>query len=205
MDLSALTDTLLSALTTLGPVVVAFTVLAGTSGLPVPSTALLLASGALAREGIIDLPMTLALGLLAAVAGDGIGYLLGHKTGAHAASRFQGSLWRRASDRFAQQGWLAIYLSRWLLTPISVPINVVAGMTGFGVRRFLAAEVAGDLTWIALYAGAGYLLGSQWQLASEWIAQNSGYVAVLAMAFFLGWYGVRQFVSRTRRTSLAHA
>jgi len=205
MDLSTLTETLLTAMTTLGPVVVALTVLLGTLGLPVPSTALLLAAGALAREGVIDLPTTLLMALAAAVVGDGAGYLLGRKTGKHAATRFGGALWQQASERFAQQGWMAIYLSRWLLTPISVPINVIAGVAGYSTRRFLAAEVTGDLTWIALYVGVGVALGSQWQLASAWIGQYSGYAVLLAAMLLGGWYGVRTVISRTRPTALVNA
>lgn len=205
MDITTLTDTLLTAMTTWGPIVVALTVLVGTLGLPVPSTALLLAAGALAREGVIDLPTTLLMGLAAAVIGDGAGYLLGRKTGERAAARFGGALWQQASERFDQQGWMAIYLSRWLLTPIAVPINVISGIAGYNVRRFLAAEIAGDITWIALYAGIGVVLGAQWQLASAWIGQYSGYAVLLAVMLVGGWYGVRTVISRTRSTALVNA
>lgn len=198
VDFSALTDTLLAALETLGPIVLAITVLVGTFGLPVPSTALLLAAGAMAREGLIDLPVVLVAGLIAAVAGDGAGYLLGHTAGERAAGRFSNGLWQQAQDRFTRQGWAAIYLSRWLLTPIAVPVNVVAGMAGYSAHRFLAAEVAGDLTWIALYAGIGVVAGAQWQRASELLGQYSGYAMGLALALVAGWWMLRTWTGRTR-------
>jgi hypothetical protein len=73
-----LIDSLLTALTGHGPVTVGLVALLGSLGVPViPAPLLVLAAGALARQGLIDLSTVLFLGLLGALLGDSTGYALG--------------------------------------------------------------------------------------------------------------------------------
>lgn len=199
MELSTLTTTLLSALSVYGLPILAGTILAGTSGLPFPSTTLLIAAGALARIGGLDPLLIVLVAMLAALLGDGAGYLVGKYLGDRLPQRIVNHpQWNAASVRFVRQGWGAIFLSRWLLTPISVPLNVLAGASGYRGLAFLSAEVAGDLTWVLLYGGAGYLLGTQWETASAFVGSYGSTVALWALAGVALWYvstTVRQYVS----------
>lgn len=201
MDLATLSQTLLSALTLYGAPILAATVLVGTLGLPLPSSTLLIAAGALARvEGISPVLFIIAA-LVAAVVGDGAGYLLGRHLGGALPERItRHRHWGAASERFAQQGWLALYLSRWLLTPIAVPLNVVAGASGYRAHSFLSAEIAGDLTWVLLYGGAGYLLGTQWQTASAFAATYGSTLALAAGVALVLWFVARKLL-QTRSLS----
>lgn len=189
MDLSTLTPSLLSALGLYGLPILAVTILAGASGLPFPSTTLLLAAGALARIGGLDPFQIVLVALLAALVGDGAGFLVGKYLCDKLPQRIVNHpQWGAASERFARQGWGALYLSRWLLTPISVPLNVLAGASGYRTFSFLTAEIAGDLTWVLLYGGAGYLLGTQWEVASAFVGSYGTTVALWALAAVALWY-----------------
>lgn len=194
MDLTTLSQSLLSALALYGAPILAATVLVGTLGLPLPSTTLLIAAGALTRvEGVNPVYFILAT-LLAAVIGDSAGYLLGRHLGGALPERItRHPRWDTAVGRFSEQGWGALYLSRWLLTPLAVPLNVVAGASGYRSLSFLSAEVAGDITWILLYGGAGYLLGAQWQAASVFVDSYGSTIALWTMATGALWFVAKRY------------
>ncbi|MFC1976391.1 hypothetical protein ACFLXQ_08325, partial [Chloroflexota bacterium] len=65
MDLN-LTDLLLHGMTTYGAAVFGLVLLLGALGVPIPSTLMVLAAGAFARQGAIDWRAALLIGLLGA-------------------------------------------------------------------------------------------------------------------------------------------
>jgi membrane protein DedA with SNARE-associated domain/UDP-2,3-diacylglucosamine pyrophosphatase LpxH len=175
-----LTEFLLNAMTAYGPGVLGSALLLGGVGVPIPGTLLVLAAGALAREGVIDWSLALAAGLLGVVLGDNISYVMGRFAKAWIQRRGRQSAsatWRRAQARFEQGGALAIYSTRFLLTPLAIPTNLVAGGSGYGFGRFLTYDVAGELTWLLLYGGLGYVFASQWQLINQFTDDFSGWLA----------------------------
>lgn len=179
-----LTELVLSWVTTYGSPMVAGILLVGALGVPVPGTLLVIASGAFVRQEFLSLYTTPIFGLIGAVAGDTIVYSVGRFARVWIENRFgRTAAWTRARDFFEQRGGLAIYLTRWLLTPVAVPTNLVAGSSGYPFVKFLLFDMAGELTWILLYGGLGYLFGSQWELISEVISNFTGViVGVLLLA-----------------------
>jgi membrane protein DedA with SNARE-associated domain/UDP-2,3-diacylglucosamine pyrophosphatase LpxH len=174
-----LTDLLLNGMTAYGPAVLGSALLLGGVGVPVPGTLLVLAAGALARQGVIEWSVALLVGLLGVVLGDNISYALGYfaKAWVLRRSRQSGSAaWRRAQDKFERGGALAIYSTRFLLTPLAIPTNLVAGGSGYDFRRFLTFDVAGEVTWLLLYGGLGYAFASQWQLINQFLNEFSGWL-----------------------------
>ena len=76
---------------------------------------------------------------------------------------------------------LAIYLTRFLITALATPTNLIAGGSGIKFRRFVVYDALGELTWIALYGGLGYVFSSQWELVSEFINSFGGLVLGLVL------------------------
>ena len=72
-------------------------------------------------------------------------------------------------------------------TPLAVPVNLIAGGSGYSFRRFFLYDVAGEVTWLALFAGLGYLFGSQWEAVSQFISDFSG-LLVGVVSFGTGVY-----------------
>ena len=127
------------------------------------------------RQGVLDVYSTPILALLGAVAGDTFSYGLGRFGRGWITNRFGRSVtWQRAESTFNQRGGVAIYLTRWLITPIAVPTNLVAGSSGYPFRNFLAYDVAGEITWLILYGSLGFAFGSQWELISDFVSDFSG-------------------------------
>lgn len=183
MELADLTGTVLSYIVSYGPIALGAVVLLAALGLPLPSTFAVLASGAFVQQGVLDLPSTAVVALICVVLGDTLSYGLGRLLRRPIQARFgRTEAWRRAEASFARGGGLAIFLSRWLLTPIAVPTNLVAGSSNYAAGRFVALSAAGELTWILLFGALGYLFGSQWETVSVLVSNLSGPLVALAVA-----------------------
>src|SRR5215475_15118629 len=95
-------------------------VLLGNVGLPVPEETVLALGGFLAQRGELQLPTVIAVGVLAAIVGDNIGYWLGRRYGREALERYGRYIWVRA-DRLergsvvmARYGAFAVFAARFV-------------------------------------------------------------------------------------------
>ena len=194
-----LTDVFLTAMTTYGPVTLGVAMFMGTLGIPVPLPILALAAGAFARHGSLKWAVALFAALAGATLGDSLGYAVGRFAGEWAQRRFGKSPgWAKAEARFHREGGLAIYITRFLLTPLAVPTNLIAGSSGYPFRRFLLLTLAGTLTFLLFFGGTGYAFGRQWEAIGKYITSYFGWLIgaalVGAVVYFLvrGWYQNRR-------------
>lgn len=181
-DTTSLSDLALAALITYGPIALALTLLLGAAGAPLPGALVLIAAGAFARQDFIDWRWAAAAGLAGVVLGDIVAYGIGRVGGVWAEKRMAHmSAWQSATDQFARHGGWAIFLTRFLLTPLGVPMSIIAGIAAYPFYRFVLVDTAGELLWISIYGGAGYALGSQWQVATQFISDFSGLIVGVAV------------------------
>ena len=75
--MTGLSDLLLDGMTTYGTVVLGITLLLGALGTPVPTSLIVMAAGAFARQGVINGQVAFVAGLCGAITGDSISYGLG--------------------------------------------------------------------------------------------------------------------------------
>lgn len=183
MTASDLNDLLLTAIVTYGAAALAAVFLLAALGLPLPSTLCVIAGGAFIQQGVLSPAPTVALGLAGVVLGDALSYGLGRLL-RHPIQRRYGrsAAWLRAERYFAQRAGAAIFLTRCLLTPIAVPVNLVAGGSDYPLGRFVAYDTAGELVWLLVYGALGYLFGSQWEYVSSVVSDASGVLVGLALA-----------------------
>lgn len=182
--MSELYDSLLVMVLTYGHWAVAFITLLGGIGIPVPSTMILLAAGAFIQQGVLNSELALLLALGGAVAGDNISYFIGRLLGASPIRRYkESSAWQRASQFFSRWGAWGIFLSRFLITPLALPINLMAGSTGYQLYRYASIVFAGELVWVLIYIGAGYWFTDQWEIISSMMSNLSG--MLVAIVFLL--------------------
>lgn len=131
-------------------------------GLVLPGDSLLFGAGLLAatgKVGVSVVPLALTV-LAAAVAGDTLGYLLGHRLGRpylirslpRRGSRFVGG----AERLYARHGWFAVLAARWF-PGLRAIVPVLAGIGGMPRGWFLAANVLGALLWAVGLVVLGYL------------------------------------------------
>lgn len=175
MSFSDLTDLLLTAVVTYGAVVLALVFLLAALGVPLPSTLFVIAGGAFIQQGVLAPASAIALGLAGVVLGDTLSYGVGRRLRGPVRRRLgQSPAWLRAETTFARQAALAIILTRFLLTPLAVPVNLIAGGSAYPVGRFLLFAASGELVWMFGYGGLGYLFGSQWEYVSDLVSNAGG-------------------------------
>ena len=183
MDIS-LTDLLLTAIVNHGAGLLTLLLFMGALGIPVPTTLLVIVAGVFVRQGVLDLSLTLGLALAGAVSGDSCSYWLGHLAKNQVQQRLGGSdAWQQARNLMQQHGGKAVYLTRFLLTPFAIPVNLVAGSSGYAFVRFLLFAVLGELSWLLSFGGLGYAFAEQWEAISQFVSDFSGLlVGVVVLA-----------------------
>ncbi len=194
------TDIFLVGMTTYGPVTLALAMFLGTLGIPAPLPILALAAGAFARYGSINWGMALLLALTGATLGDSLGYVVGRFAGQWSQRRFErSSAWDKALDRFHRNGDLAIFITRFLLTPLAVPTNLIAGISGYPYQRFLVYTVAGTLVFLIFFGGLGYAFSKQWSVVGELVSDYSVWIVgatIVGIVVYLlvrRWYRHKRF------------
>jgi len=196
--MNALANVLLATVNAYGAPVLGLLLMLGALGFPFPTTLLVIASGALIREGVLSTESVVLIGLPGALLGDSLSYTLGRLAQERLLQRFGGTnAWQRAGQSFFQHGGLTIFLTRWLFTGIAIPTNLVAGGSGYSFSRFLVMALFGETTWMALFGSLGYWFGSQWQVASQVAEQMGGPILGAAIAG-IGIYTGMKLVQRMR-------
>lgn len=159
--------------------IVLFAVILGEQvGLPIPAIPVMLAAGALAGAGTMDLGLTILLSLAACLAGDVIWYELGKRRGRQAL----GFLCRislepdfcvqRTENFFMRQGVRALILAKFI-PGLSTLAPAMAGLFGIRFMRFLSYDGLGAGLWSLAFVLPGYVFSSQ----IEAIAANQSRVA----------------------------
>ncbi len=174
---------LLTALINYGALALGVTLFLAALGVPLPASMLVIAAGAFAQQGVLGVPDAAAAALAGAVAGDSGSYGIGRFAGARIPSRVRASpAWARSVALFARWGLLGIYLTRFLLTPVALPVNLLAGSTRYPWPRYLAGVIAGEATWVALFGSTGYMFAQQWETISGLAADGVGLLAGMSLA-----------------------
>jgi len=172
-----LSDLFLTGMTEYGVIILGVAMLLAPLGIPIPLPILALAAGAFARQGLLDGAAALLLGLAAAAFSDSLGFGVGRFARGWVERRFGNSpTWQNARQRFHRNGGLAIYITRFLLTPLALPTNLVAGGSGYPYRKFLFFDVSGILTFLLIFGGMGYAFSHQWQMLGRLIGDYLGWI-----------------------------
>lgn len=183
-----LIDFFLEGLATYGPVALGLALLVGTMGLPTPTTSLILASGALAREDLLNWQAAALLGFAGAILGDMFSYAVGRSGwdwAQRVLSQRRADLWNQALARFQHRAGVAVFVTRFAFTTLDVAINLIAGSSHYPFRRFLVAVLSGRAAWFVIFGGLGYIVGSQWRSAGQLIDEYSLWLAI-AILLILG-------------------
>jgi membrane-associated protein len=185
-----MSDFLLTQIINYGSPLFAVFLFLGALGLPIGASVLLIAAGAFSQQGILTWYSTALLGLLGAILGDAASFGIGYYAQDWIQARLgKSSTWKSARDAFDARAGMAIYLSRFLITALAVPTNLIAGGSGIRFRRFMTYDTLGEMTWILLYGGLGFWFGSQWEVVSDFVS-NFGWLVLgltlLVAGIYLG-------------------
>jgi membrane protein DedA with SNARE-associated domain/rhodanese-related sulfurtransferase len=149
-----------------GEIVLFAVVLAEQLGLPLPAIPVLLAAGALAGTGKMDLGVAALLSIVACLAGDVVWYELGRRRGRQALNLLcrislePDSCVRRTENFFGRHGIRALILAKFI-PGLSTLAPAMAGLFGIGFSRFLSADGLGAVLWSLTFLLPGYLFSSE--------------------------------------------
>ena len=154
-------------------------------GIPVPGETILIAASVYAGTGRLNVVVVAVVGFAAAVAGDNIGFAIGHFGGRPLAlrwGRYVGlteARLDRAAGFFHRHGAWIITLARFIEGLRQVN-GIVAGVTGLHWRRFLVFNALGAALWVGTWVSLGYLAGSHIGTIYSYITRYTLYAVIAA-------------------------
>lgn len=189
-----MTDWLLALVPQYGLWLLAATTFLSCLALPFPASILMLTAGGFAAAGDLVLWQAVLAAATGAVAGDQLGFWAGRGFGTLVLAQLRADpgrdrLLAKADALMDRRGLVAVFLSRWLVSPLGPYVNLVAGSTGYGWPRFTAAGVVGEVVWAGLYVGFGYGFAGNLEAATDMLGSVLGMIggagAVLALGYWL--------------------
>ncbi len=191
-----------------GQIVLFAVVFAEQVGLPIPAVPVLLAAGALAGAGKMNLALAVGLSVIACSIGDLIWYELGRHRGRRVLnvlcriSLEPDSCVRRTENFFIRHGTRSLVLAKFI-PGLSTVTPALAGLFGVSVERFLLYNGLGALLWTVAFIAPGYLLADQLERLATQAARLGSSLVVLvvgALALYIAYkYIHRQLLLRELR------
>jgi len=152
-------------------------------GFVVPGETVALLAGAAARIGHVPLAGVLAVVIVAAVAGDSIGYEVGRRLGPRLLDlRILAKRRKRLDEArafLARRGGSAVFLGRWVAFFRAV-MPALTGTSRMRYRKFLAYNAAGGIAWGATVVLLGYAAGASYRQVEKSFGRDAAF-AVLAV------------------------
>jgi membrane protein DedA with SNARE-associated domain len=174
-------------------------------GLPIPAAPLLIAAGALARAGKMNLTFAVGLAFIAVILADLFWYSLGRYRGGRILkllcriSLEPDSCVRRTENLFVRRGVHALLVAKFV-PGLNTAAPSLAGIFRMPVRRFIIFDSLGAFIWVATVTSLGLIFSDQLeQIALRW---GGWLVAVLAggLVAYILWKFIqrRRFIRRLR-------
>jgi membrane protein DedA with SNARE-associated domain len=179
-----------------------FWILAEQGALPLPSAPLLLACGALAKDGRLALHWIVLTGMAACLIADNVWFMLGRRRGAKVL-RFvcrvalePDSCVRQTETAFLRYGSRSLLVAKFVpgLNAVSAPLAAISGVR---LGRFLLFDTLGALIWIGAYTGLGYVFSGEIDRVGDYAARMGSWVGLLAAGLMAAWIGWK-FAQRRR-------
>jgi membrane protein DedA with SNARE-associated domain len=172
-------------------------------GVPVPGETTLVLAAVYAGTGRLNVILVGVLAFLGAVAGDNIGFAIGHFGGRRLVERYGRYVLLtperldKATDFFQRHGGKVVVVARFI-EGLRQANGIIAGITGMHWARFIAFNALGAALWVAVWTSIGYLSGNHINTIYDTATRYSTYLAI-AVAVALLAYLARRLVRRSRR------
>ena len=199
--MSSLLPFLLHGLREYGYPVLWLTIFIAAVGLPLPTSLVLLAAGAFATHGVVNIALLIGITITAASCGDNVGYFIGRRWGSKTLHwlgqprRLQLIPTRtitRSHLYFKCKGGWAIFFSRFLFSALGGVMNLLAGAERYPYRHFLLYDVTGETLGAAIPLSLGYAFAACLKAGANLLSIFSVFALMLFLAILLIWRIVRK-------------
>jgi membrane-associated protein len=184
--------------------VAALTVFVGSIGVPLPSAVVVLAAGSFTTDGDLNFWHLFGVILAASVLGDVTSYSLGRWASQIVIERagprvgLTPARIEAAARRFERWGGLLVLVTRFLLTGLALPTNLVAGASTYPLARFLVFDVVGEAIWTGELLTLGWWFGASWVSLLDYLDDVVTVLTALAVTVGLVAVLVRLLRPRTK-------
>ncbi len=178
-----------------------------------PGDSLIFTAATFAARGALNPWLLFALLSVAAVAGDTVNYWIGHAIGERAYSSevkwIKKEYLERTHAFFEKHGGKTIFLARFVpIVRTFAPF--VAGVGKMSYGYFIAWNVIGGITWIAVFTLAGYFFGNIPFVQKNFELVILAIIVISVVPMLVEWWKARQakkspVVARGRDVSLLHS
>lgn len=167
---------------------------------PIPSEVILPLAGFLVGQGEMSFWGALVAATTGSLTGALVLYAMGRYGGRPLVLRYGAFLRVTHEDLDRAEGWFRRWGDWVVLGARVVPIarsvvSIPAGFMNMPLLRFVLLTTIGSALWNTLLIGAGYALGANWELVSDWVGRYSEAVLVIgavSVAVFLLLWGLRR-------------
>lgn len=177
-------------------------VLAEQLGLPIPSLPMLLAAGALAGAGKLNLVWAVALALAASMIADLLWYEVGRRRGGRILALLcrialePESCVRRTEDTFQNHGARSLLIAKFV-PGLNTAAPPMAGVTGMPLGRFLLFDSLGALLWAAGAVLVGFIFSGELERLALYLSRIGDFAVVLLVLLFAA-YLARKYQARRK-------
>lgn len=134
-------------------------------GVPMPGETTLIAAAVYAGAGRLNIALVVLIGIIAAVAGDNVGYAIGRFGGRALALRWGRYLFLteerldKAQGFFERNGGKVVAIARFV-EGLRQANGIIAGISEMPWPKFLFFNVLGASVWVGVWSAVGYLAGN---------------------------------------------
>jgi membrane-associated protein len=208
--MSALLPFLLHGLHEYGYPVLWLTIFIAAVGLPLPASLVLLAAGAFAAHGVVNIALLMGITITASSCGDSLGYFIGRRWGSKTL-RWLGQprglqliparTITRSRLYFKCRGGWAIFFSRFLFSALGGVMNLLAGTERYPYRHFLLYDVTGETLGAVIPLSLGYAFAACLKAGGNLLSIFSVFALILFLAILL----IRRIVRKLQNPKEAFA
>jgi membrane protein DedA with SNARE-associated domain len=174
-------------------------------GVPTPGESILIAASVYAGAGRLNIVAVGVIAVLAAVAGDNIGYVIG-RTGGHPLVLRFGKYVLLTKERldkaerfFRRYGGQIVVVARFIegLRQLN---GIIAGIAEMPWPRFLVFNTLGAVLWVGVWSTVGYLAGNHITSIYATVTRYSVYLLIALVVLAAAWI-TRALLRRRRRAA----
>jgi membrane protein DedA with SNARE-associated domain len=169
-------------------------------GFILPGETAVLVAGVVASQDHVNVGIVAVLVVAAAIAGECVGYALGHRYGESLMKlrvlRRRRPALERALEGLRRRGPIYVFIGRFTAFLRAV-IPALAGMSRMNYRRFLIANAAGAILWGITFTLLGYFAGTELKRIENYASWMGLSVLIAMIVFFI----VFHFVKKSRETN----
>jgi membrane protein DedA with SNARE-associated domain len=169
-------------------------------GFILPGETAVLVAGVVASQDHVNVGVVAVLVVVSAVAGECVGYAIGHRYGESLMKlsilRRRRPALERALEGLRRRGPIYVFIGRFTAFLRAV-IPALAGMSRMNYRRFFIANAAGALLWGVSFTLLGYFAGTALARIENYASWVGLSVLIAMILFFI----VFHFVKKSRETN----